>query len=626
MRPDGFRARRSSLLAISHDSGTLFAGHPYSGEVVRMGLGKGPPHVEATAKPGGHVRCIALSPDGRRLYAAVSDTRRIVGLDAATLREASRWDVAAEPWAVLPSRDGAAVFVADYDGNQVLRVSTRTGRVESLSPPIRRPSALAISPDGRELYAVSFRTGDVVVLDARCRLVRRLPACRQLNQCRALTLGPDGTLYAPQIRSDTRLGGRMFDRTVFPAVALAAPGGQRVDIGIFPDVLTVPPHRPIEAAVDASTLYLANAGSDDVLAVDLTANFPRWHARDVGLEPGAILLDRRRNRLYVLTVAGQQIVTLRAADGKVLSRVRFAHDPTGPLIARGRYLFGTATDKRLTKDQWVSCAACHPDGGGQDGRQWDLGEGPLDTRTLRGCMACAPLHYTAHLDEIQDTCRFTRLVMAGQWFMPQRRMNGYLAKPNAGLSRDLDALAAYIESLAPKRPPPPPPQQAGVIRRGKAVFEHDATGCIVCHPPPAYADSGRRDARGSYLRHDVGTWRPGEAPSLRTLDTPPLFGLRQSEPYLHDGRAATLADVFTKHNRHDRHGRTSHLADEDIRALVTFLRYLDPGPARAKPRAVRPVVPLAEYNRGDRKRTPPPAGMPMPEGWDEPAGKAASEK
>jgi len=601
-----FRAPRSSLLALSRDARTLFAAHPWSGEVIRLRLGKGSPKVEATAKLGGHVRSIAPAPDGSRVYAALSDTRQIVALDAATLKERSRWTLVAEPWAVLSSADGRGLFIADYDGSRILRISAATGKVEAASPKISRPSCLALAPKGDELYTTSFRTGEVVVLDARCRILRRLPACKQLNQCRTATLGPDGVLYAPQMRSDTTVGGRMFDRTVFPAIAVARPGDKRVSIGIFPDLLTVPPHRPREAAVDAATLYLVSSGSDDVVAIDLATTFPKWHARKVGLEPGGIVLDRRRRRLYVLTVTGQEIVSIAARDGKLLSRVRVAHDPTPPTIARGRYLFGTATDKRLTKDQWISCAACHPDGGGQDGRQWDLGQGPLDTRSLRGSMAATPLHYTAHLDEIQDTYHFTRMTMGGQWFIERWRLNDYLVgKSNAGLNRDLDALSAYIEGLTPKRPPPAPAELMPVIRRGKAIFESDKTGCTTCHPAPRYTDSGQRDTRGNYIRHDVGTWSKGRAASLRTLDTPSLLGLRQSEPYLHDGRAATLEEAFTRFNPKDRHGRTSHLRQEDISALATFLRYLDPGPKKSAPRKVRPIVPENEYNRDDVKRTRP---------------------
>ena len=625
----GAAATRSSLLALSPDGTALFAGHLHSGEVVCLALGDGPPEVSATVKLGGRVRSVAPSADGRRLFVAISDRYEVVVLDAATLRVASRWTLSAEPWAALPSRDGTAVFVADYDGNRVLRLSAADGRTEASSPPFYRPSALAHSADG-DVYAVSFRTGEIVVLDANLRLRRRLPAGEQLNQCRALTLGPDSTVYAPQTRSDTRLGGRMFDRTVFPAVAVAGPGDERVRIGLFPDLLTVPPHRPCEAALGDGTLYLANAGSDDVVAIDLATSFPRWHAKGVGLEPGGIRFDAVRGRLYVLTVTGQEIVTLRARDGAVRSRVRFADDPTPPLVARGRYLFGTATDSRLTKDRWISCAACHPDGAGQDGRQWDLGEGPLDTQSLRGCMACPPLHVTAHLDEIQDTADFTRHVMAGRWFMPQERVNPYLGRSNAGLNRDLDALAAYIESLSPKRPPPPPPELTDVIRRGKAIFESDATGCAVCHPAPRYTDSGRRDAEEHFLQHDVGMWKSGEAETLRRLDTPSLLGLRQSEPYLHNGRARTLEKVFTQHNPEDRHGTTSHLSAKDVAALATFLRYLDPGPAAVNPRPVGPVVPPAEYHRGDVQRNPPPPGEapqqpPAASAPPRPAGHAVAQ-
>ena len=62
------------------------------------------------------------------------------------------------------------------------------------------------------------------------------------------------------------------------------------------------------------------------------------------------------------------------------------------------------------------------------------------------------------------------------------------------------------------------------------------------------------------------------------LDTPMLLGLRRSEPYLHDGRAITIEQVFTTFNPQDKHGRTSHLSEVDIHALAEFLRYLDPPP------------------------------------------------
>ncbi len=289
----------------------------------------------------------------------------------------------------------------------------------------------------------------------------------------------------------------------------------------------------------------------------------------------ALALDEPRNRLYVLTITGQEIVALDAASGKILSRTRFAHDPTPSNIARGRYLFGTATDKRLTKDQWMSCAVCHPDGEA-DGRQWDLGEGRLDTRSLCGCLEAGPLHFDAHLDEIQDTYEFTRMVMAGQWFVSPNRRHAFFGPPNAGLDPDLDALATYIGSLDHKPSPAPPPEMVALRAEGSSIFRSDRVGCVRCHPAPLFTDSGTRRSDGRYVLHDVGTHVAGEPETLHHLDTPSLLGLYRSAPYLHDGRAKTLEDVFTKYNPEDRHGHTAHLSRDEIRALCEFLRYLQP--------------------------------------------------
>jgi len=43
---------------------------------------------------------------------------------------------------------------------------------------------------------------------------------------------------------------------------------------------------------------------------------------------------------------------------------------------------------------------------------------------------------------------------------------------------------------------------------------------------------------------------------------------------LHDGRAKTLKEVFTEFNPEDKHGQTSHLSDEELQALVEFLKSL----------------------------------------------------
>ncbi|MBN2476704.1 MAG: hypothetical protein JXB62_18985 [Pirellulales bacterium] len=569
----GQPAPHSSLLGLLPGGSGLIAAHPWSGEVVRLDAEPAGLRVTATVPAGGEPRAVALSPDGRGVYVALSEASRILVLDVHAFTPVTLFDVPAEPRALVCSPDGSAVFVADFRGDRVLRVNAVSGRVEAASEPINRPASLALSPQRGEVYTASFRTGEIVVLDDRCRVLQRLPAPRGLGQCRHLTVGPDGLVYAPQTRADTRLGGQMFDRSVFPVVAVADSEAGRVSVEYSPDLLVVPPHRPTEVAVDRDTLYLASAGSDDVLAIDRSTGFARWHAPHVDREPAGIVLDSATGRLHVLTITGQSIVTLESRTGRVVGRVRFTDDPTPPDVARGRYLFGTAADARLTKDQWVSCAVCHPDGA-EDGRQWDFGDGPLDTRSLRGCLATSPLHFDAHLDEIQDTYQFTRMVMGGRWFLPRHEMHEWLGEPNAGLDRDLDALAAYIGSLRLRTPHGAPADLVPTIQRGREIFFSEKTGCSHCHPPPSYTDSGKRNERGWFVLHNVGTRTSSGDAKPRRLDTPSLLDLARSEPYLHDGRAATLEEVFTRFNPDDKHGKTSHLSPADVRALVEFVRRL----------------------------------------------------
>jgi len=565
----------SSLLVLVPSKNLLYAAHPWSGEIVKIVVQSSGLVVKERFNTNGHLASIAISPDHKLIYAALPDKSRVMTLDSATLKEVASFEVPGEPRAVLPSAYGKGLFIADFYKDQILRLEPESGKIVAKSSYINRPRCLASGQNGKEIYTASFRTGTIVVLNEHCQILRTLEAPSQLNQCNTITLASDGLLYAPQIRSDTDVGGRMFDRTVFPAIAVANPKGDTVKIGYFPDLLVVPPHRPVEVAVDTDTIYLASAGSDDVLAIDKNTGFAKWHTQQIGLEPGAIILDEKKRRLYVLTITGQEIIVLNANTGDVMHRTRFTNDPTPFFIARGRYLFGTATDKRLTKDQWISCAVCHPDGD-EDGRQWDLGHGPLDTHSLRGCLETAPLHITGHLDEIQDTYRFTRMISAGLWFVPRDRMHDYFGKSNAGIDPDLDALAAYINTLKRKKPPQPPSEISETIKKGRDLFFNKQTDCARCHPPPYYTDSGRRDAQGNFLKHDVGTRLPSESIKHQKLDTPSLLGLSRSEPYLHDGRAKTLSEVLEKYNPQDRHGKTSHLDEKQIEALVEFLNYLEP--------------------------------------------------
>jgi MYXO-CTERM domain-containing protein len=105
--------------------------------------------------------------------------------------------------------------------------------------------------------------------------------------------------------------------------------------------------------------------------------------------------------------------------------------------------------------------------------------------------------------------------------------------------------------------------------RGRKVFER--AGCPRCHAAPTFTNSD-----GGEL-FDVGTLLPTSGHrlggDLLGLDTPTLKGVWQSAPYLHDGRAATLRDVFTIAG--DAMGKVSTLSAQELDELVRYLQELD---------------------------------------------------
>jgi len=104
--------------------------------------------------------------------------------------------------------------------------------------------------------------------------------------------------------------------------------------------------------------------------------------------------------------------------------------------------------------------------------------------------------------------------------------------------------------------------------RGQEVFFGKGQ-CSTCHPPPIYSDN---------FMHDLKTERFFEPTMINgrmaVADGPiksfPLRGIKDSPPYLHDGRLLTLEDTVEFFNL----VLELKLSAEEKRDLVAFLRVL----------------------------------------------------
>jgi hypothetical protein len=153
--------------------------------------------------------------------------------------------------------------------------------------------------------------------------------------------------------------------------------------------------------------------------------------------------------------------------------------------------------------------------------------------------------------------------------------NQPLGEPKAGLSEDLDALAAYVASLS-KVPPSPFRDSKGALtsdaRRGRLYFAR--LGCPNCHNGSSFTNEGRPALL------DIGTLTPSSGHRsngpLTGIDAPTLRGAWATAPYLHDGSAATLADAVRRH-------RNLGVPKAELAALVAYLQQIDGEGAGFKP-------------------------------------------
>jgi DNA-binding beta-propeller fold protein YncE len=141
---------------------------------------------------------LAISPDGRTLYAARVFAMTLSSIDVATGQVTRTMALPAEPYACTMSPDGRTLFVSLWGGRQV-RSYTADSLMELLTfETAEHPSAMAVSPDGKRLFVAAANSGVVNVFstfsgesleDISTALFPDAPRTTTPN---AITLSPDG--------------------------------------------------------------------------------------------------------------------------------------------------------------------------------------------------------------------------------------------------------------------------------------------------------------------------------------------------------------------------------------------------------------------------------------------------
>jgi YVTN family beta-propeller protein len=580
------------LLATAQDSDTLLLVDPAAGKVTA--------EVPVGKRPCG----VAVDASCATAYVANEDSDSVSVVDLRSRRVTAALPAGMAPNGVALGPGGSRLFVANWLGQDVSVVDLAHPGADLRLTAGNNPTDVALSPDGKvmlvanELSRISRfphpPVTELTELDpARGRIVARheLPNAHLVE---GVAFVPPGDLaLATAVRPKNLLPALQVERGWMMTNGMAAldrATGEVIqlpldDVGAFyadPSAVAVSP--------DGLRAYVSHAGADMVSVVDLaevrrlihegTPALRATYGNNLGLsrryvlkripvgnEPTSLAVSPDGNLVYV---AERLKDTIGVLDARRLEKVREI-DLGGPkhitLARQGERVFNNS---KVTLQHQFTCKSCHPHSH-SDHLQYDfepdgLGTGIVDNRTLLGIRDTGPFKWNGKNTSLYMQCgiRFARFLTRSQPFSVE----------------DLNALVAYYSSLKPmpNRWRSPDGALTPAQARGKAIFERTATKsgqpipvsnrCVTCHPAPYYTSRQKFDV-GTTSPFDKTPWDSG-----REFDTPQLNDVVMSAPYLHDGKAQTLEEIWTLYSPEDKHGMASDLGKEGLNDLIEYLKTL----------------------------------------------------
>jgi YVTN family beta-propeller protein len=509
---------------------------------------------------------LALTPDGKTLVVANSFSGTVALVDLAGGAVRAHVALPGMPYGVAVSPDGGRAYVTVSQLDEVAVLDLPSGKVSARIGVGRRPRALDLKADGKTLVVANLAGGSLSVINTETLKEEARVRLKGVNVRGVSITGNGAQAYAtlmPAFNRKPANDPKEVWHNIVQGVSLegasSEPGeDQWMDFARIPgqmEVVGTPDQHDIVVNRAGTHAWVASAGRD--LVTRITINDRRRDAiwpisqveTPVGANPRGLALTPDEGQLWVTNHLGNSISVLDPKSSIVLRTIDLGKasrtDPSLP----GQYLFHNAA---LTRANRFTCNSCHPDGG-TDGLTWSFvhvadGFGPRNSRDLRTAVAeTAPFRWSGFEKHLSD---FIESEVTGLLGGP---------KPEEAQLRELEKAVRAL-----RMPPNPYRTMDGAMtpaaERGRVLFEGKA-GCAGCHAGPRRGGTG---AAGN-----VGTTREGVQ-----VDIPHLAGVYDSGPFLHDGRAATLEEVFEKYNEGKRHGKAHLLTAEERAAVLRYVREL----------------------------------------------------
>lgn len=269
--------------------------------------------VIATARIADRPRGLAISPDGRRLYVAVSWWRdgkrprtgaeRIATLDVLTLKGVRDYRGGTDPECVAVSPDGRRLYLSNEDAGTASIVDVNTGQHRATLVVGTEPEGVTASPDGRWVYVTAETSNVVTVIDAKTEKV-------------AANIFVDAR---PRVTIFTKSGTRAWaSAEIGGTVQLIDPAKHR----ILKRVRLGPTDKPVGMVLspDEKKLYVATGRGNGVAIVDvakmrMTAKIP------TGVRVWGIAITRDGRKLYAANSLSNTISVIDTATNRVVKNI-----------------------------------------------------------------------------------------------------------------------------------------------------------------------------------------------------------------------------------------------------------------------------------------------------------------
>jgi YVTN family beta-propeller protein len=592
-------------LALSADGKRLYVVCSGSDEVLAVDTAT---HTIAGRVPVGKMpRGITITRDARRFYVTNSWSDTVSEVDAEQMKVLRTLPAGFEPTGLALDETRHMLYVANRLSDDISLIDLAAENSDGGTPEhgneiqrlagSRGASYVAASPDGKRIYVTGiypqpgkFRTSpksEITEIDAEHRIVTERLNLNNAAGVFHMAFSRDGRIgLAAELRPKNLIPiahvehGWVFGNSL--AVFGEAVGGGAVQMPL--DQMDTFPSQPFGVAIapDQQRAYISASGSNEVLILDLAkmvaaAQSPQAArmANDLsasalyvtahvatGNNPRSIAISPDGKTLYVANRLDDTISVIDTVRAAVTGNIALGGPVELTAERRGERLFYSSN---YAFGHQFGCATCHLDST-FDGLSWDLepdgfGKDIVDNRMLEEIKETAPYKWNGGNPDLQTECgtRTERFFFRSQGFR----------------GNDLEDLVKYIQSipLRPNRYRLPDGAKTPAQELGQAIFNRttkkdgtpipDLAQCFVCHSGPYYqsADSV-----------DVGTGKATDRSPA--IDIPELTNVVNSAPYLHDGSAKTLEEIWTVFNPQDKHGVTSDLTKDDLNNLIEYLKTL----------------------------------------------------